>query len=129
MYEEFGKKGDAETSEPPPVLSGPTVLPLGTPVDNGKNGEDMAVPMGFVVVFGFALLPVAPTAPAVLPVEPIVVEFRKSGDADTTEGLPPVLSGPATLPLEPPVESGIEEATEEMFAVGNGAAPLPELGV
>ena len=38
VYEEFGKKGDAETIEPPPVLSGPTMLPLGTPVDNGKNG-------------------------------------------------------------------------------------------
>lgn len=39
-----------------------------------------------------------------------------------------MLSGPVTLPLEPPVESGIE-ATEEIFAVGDGAVPVPELGV
>ena len=108
VEDEFGKNGDAETiEEPPPVLSGPTVLPLGTPVDNEKDGYDMAVPMDLVVVSGFALLPVAPIAPAVLPIEPIVVEFGKSGDADTTEEPPPVLSGPATLPLEPPVERGI----------------------
>lgn len=39
VEEEFGKKGDAETAEePPPVLSGLAMLPLGTPVDNGKGG-------------------------------------------------------------------------------------------
>lgn len=65
----------------------------------------MAVPVDLIVVFGFALLPVAPVGPAVLPVKP-TVELGKSGDADVTEELAPVLSGPATLPLEPPVERG-----------------------
>lgn len=40
-----------------------------------------------------------------------------------------MLSGPVTLPLDPPVESGMAEATEELFAVEEAAVPVPELGV
>lgn len=76
VEEEFGKNGDAETTEdPPPVLSGPAMLPLGAPVDNGKGELDMAVLLGLVVVSDFELLAVAPMGPAVLPIEPMVVEL------------------------------------------------------
>lgn len=40
-----------------------------------------------------------------------------------------MLSGPLTLPLDPPVESGMAEDTEELFAVEDGAVPVPKLGV
>lgn len=76
-------------------------------MDNGKGVLDIAVPTGSIVVPGFALLAVAPVAPAVLPVGPALEEeFGKKGDAETTEEPPPVLSGPAILPLGTPVDNG-----------------------
>lgn len=75
-------------------------------MDSGKGGKDMAVPIDLVIVSNIELLPVAPTAPAVLPVGPAVYEeFGKNGDAETTERPPPVLSEPAILPLGTPVVS------------------------